>query len=186
MMMEVMKPHLVVDHQAKETELENMTLALFGNNVRTLLTTMQDKHNKIGTLQKDGDDIKAEKRKWIKDPTSVDLAAIVTECISLYTSYKSTGEWDVEVVDKDAVIVAFIANLKLEKEKKHRSQHTDDKQPSIGFCAPLPNWHITKKGTTFTHDGTKYDWCPHHRPNNRGNNNKSSDMYMPHPHNHEE
>eukprot|EP00957_Ditylum_brightwellii_P172634 13141903-Ditylum_brightwellii.AAC.1 len=54
MMMEVMKPHLVVDHQVKETELENMTLALFGNNVQTLLTTMQEKRNEIDTLQKDG------------------------------------------------------------------------------------------------------------------------------------
>eukprot|EP00957_Ditylum_brightwellii_P150808 11482715-Ditylum_brightwellii.AAC.1 len=54
MMMEVMKPNLVVDHQAKETELENMTLALFGNNAQTLLTMMQEKRNKIDTLQKDG------------------------------------------------------------------------------------------------------------------------------------
>eukprot|EP00957_Ditylum_brightwellii_P131065 9997373-Ditylum_brightwellii.AAC.1 len=54
MMIEVMKPHLMVDHQAKETELENMTVALFGNNLRTLLTTMQEKHNKIDALQKDG------------------------------------------------------------------------------------------------------------------------------------
>eukprot|EP00957_Ditylum_brightwellii_P011680 882549-Ditylum_brightwellii.AAC.1 len=94
MMMEVMKPCLVVDHHAKETELENMTLALFRNNVQALLTMMQEKRNKIDTLQKDGvkfgeqrfltlifdrlsiatcidfkADIKAEKRKWIKDPT---------------------------------------------------------------------------------------------------------------------
>eukprot|EP00957_Ditylum_brightwellii_P060650 4604972-Ditylum_brightwellii.AAC.1 len=40
MMMEVMKPHLVVDHRAKETELENMTLASFRNNIQTLLTMM--------------------------------------------------------------------------------------------------------------------------------------------------
>eukprot|EP00957_Ditylum_brightwellii_P138334 10543759-Ditylum_brightwellii.AAC.1 len=54
MVMEVMKPHLVVDHRAKETELENMTLESVGNNVRILLTTMQEKRNKIDTLQKDG------------------------------------------------------------------------------------------------------------------------------------
>eukprot|EP00957_Ditylum_brightwellii_P172232 13111628-Ditylum_brightwellii.AAC.1 len=77
-MMEVMKPHLVVDHQAKEIGLENMTLTLFGNNVQTLLTTMQEKRNEAN--------IKAKKRKWIKDP----LVTIVAECISLYTNYKST------------------------------------------------------------------------------------------------
>eukprot|EP00957_Ditylum_brightwellii_P050792 3851063-Ditylum_brightwellii.AAC.1 len=91
-----------------------------------------------------------------------------------------------DVVDKDAVIVALAANLKLEKEKKHRTQRMDDKRPSIGFCTPLPNWRITKKCTTFTHDGMKYNWCPNHRPNNRGNKKKLSGMYMPHPHNHEE
>eukprot|EP00957_Ditylum_brightwellii_P063160 4794084-Ditylum_brightwellii.AAC.1 len=111
---------------------------------------------------------------------------IVAEYISLYTNYKSTSKWDVEVVDKDAVIVALAADLKLEKEKKHRSQRTDDKQPSIGFCTPLPNWHITKKGTTFTHDCAKCNWCPHHGPNNHGNDKKLSGIYMPHPHNHEE
>eukprot|EP00957_Ditylum_brightwellii_P019666 1483654-Ditylum_brightwellii.AAC.1 len=59
---------------------------------------------------------------------------------------------NLEAVDKDAVIVTLAANLKLEKEKKHRTQRTDNKQPSNGFCTPLPNWRITKKDTTFTHD----------------------------------
>eukprot|EP00957_Ditylum_brightwellii_P194673 14829113-Ditylum_brightwellii.AAC.1 len=61
--MEVMKPHLVLDHQAKEIELENMTLALFGNNVRTLLITMQEKHNKIDTFQKDG--VKFDEQRFL-------------------------------------------------------------------------------------------------------------------------
>eukprot|EP00957_Ditylum_brightwellii_P032263 2444039-Ditylum_brightwellii.AAC.2 len=76
---------------------------------------MQKKRNMIDTLQKDGvkfdeqqfltlifdrlsiamcidfkANIKAEKRTLIKDPTLVDLATIVAECISLYTNYKST------------------------------------------------------------------------------------------------
>eukprot|EP00957_Ditylum_brightwellii_P079036 6011296-Ditylum_brightwellii.AAC.1 len=75
--------------------------------------------------------IKAEKRKWIKDATSVDSATIIAECISLYTSYKSTGEWDIEVVDKDAVIVALAANLKLEKKR------------SIGHSARMTNSHTS-------------------------------------------
>eukprot|EP00957_Ditylum_brightwellii_P131816 10051890-Ditylum_brightwellii.AAC.1 len=122
--MEVMKPHLVVDHQAKETEMENMTLALFGNNdavkfdEQQFLILIFDRLS-IATCIDFKANIKTEKRKWIKDPTLVDLATIIAECISLYTNYKSTGEWDVGVVDKDAVIVGFAANLKLEKEKKH-------------------------------------------------------------------
>ena len=210
MMVEVMKPHLVVDHRAKETELEKMTLASCNNNVRTLLTSMQEKRNEIDTLRKDGvkydeqrfltlifdclsivscidfkADVKAEKRKWIKDPTSVPSTTLIAECISLYTNYKSTGEWDAEVVDKDAVIVALAANLKLEKAKKS-NQRKDAKQPSASGYTPLPDWRITKRGNTYTHEGTKYDWCTKHGPNNRRDDKKSSGMYMPHPHNHDD
>ena len=49
-----------------------------------------------------------------------------------------------------------------------------------------PDWRITKKGATTTVEGVKYDWCPHHGPNNRGKDAKKSGMYMPAPHNHDE
>ena len=214
MMMEVMKPHLVVDHRAKETELEKMTLASFANNARTLLTSMQEKRNEIDQLRKDGvkfdeqrfltlifdrltvatctdfkADVKAEKRKWIMDSTSVDSTTLIASFISLYINYKSTGEWDAEVIDKDAVIVALAAQVKFAKDKagKFTIPRKDGKQQSTtGGRTPLPDWRITKKGNTYSHEGTKYDWCTRHGPNNRNNEKKSSGMYMPHPHNHDE
>ena len=209
MMMEVMKPHLVVDHRAKETELEKMTLATHGNDVRTLLTSMQEKRNEIDTLRKDGvrfdeqrfltlifdrllvakckdflADLKSERRKWVKNPTSVNSVTVIAESINLYINYKATGEWDAEVIDKDAVIVALATKLKESKKAFQKTPNADGKSKG-GYQNPLPDWRITNKGPTFTHDGTKYDWCPHHGPKNRSSDKKSSGMYMPNPHDHD-
>ena len=116
LMMEVMKPQLVVDHRAKEKELEEMTLASSNNDVRLLLTSMQEKRDEIDTLRKDGvkfddqrfltlifdnlaiakctdfrADIKAEKRNWVKNPSLIDIPTLIADAINLYTNYKSTG-----------------------------------------------------------------------------------------------
>ena len=53
MAMMLIKPHLVVDHQGKERELEDLTLAKTGNDVRVYPTKMQKKRNKIDVLHKD-------------------------------------------------------------------------------------------------------------------------------------
>ena len=49
-----MKPQLVVDHCSKEKELEEMTLAKYGHDIRQLLTSMQEKKNEIDTICKGG------------------------------------------------------------------------------------------------------------------------------------
>ena len=36
--LDIMKPQVVVDHRVKETEMEGLTLAACGNNIRTYLT----------------------------------------------------------------------------------------------------------------------------------------------------
>eukprot|EP00957_Ditylum_brightwellii_P115486 8809061-Ditylum_brightwellii.AAC.1 len=81
------------------------------------------------------------------DSTSVDSTTLITSFISLYTNYKSTGKWEAEVVDKDAVIVALAAQVKLAKEKgKYTIPCKDGKQQSTpGGRTPLPDWRITKK-----------------------------------------
>jgi hypothetical protein len=211
LMIEVLKPHLVVDHRAKERELEKMTLASFNNDVRRLLTSMQEKRNKIDTLRKDGvkydetrfltlifdslstatcidfkADIQSEKRRWIKDPASIDTSTLIAETISLYTTYKSTGDWDKEVVDKDAIIVALSTDLKRAKAAGSKGVSFDSKANKKSTS--LPDWRITKSGATCTHDGQKYDWCPHHGPDNRnsdGGKKKKTGMYMPSPHDHD-
>ena len=213
LMMGVMKPHLVVDHREKEKELEKLTLASCDNDVRVLLTSMQEKRTEIDTLRKDGvtfdeqrfltlifdnlilanctdfkADIKSEKRKWMKNSASVDSTTLIAESVNLYTNYKSNGDWDAEVIDRDKVILALATDLKNARAQPPAKVTFDKK--TKGGAKPngnkLPDWRITKKGSTYTHEGVKYDWCPHHGPKNRGNNKTSCCMYMPHPHDHEE
>ena len=52
--MTTMNPQLVINHCEKDMDIENLSLALCGNNVRTLLTLMQEKKDDINTLRKYG------------------------------------------------------------------------------------------------------------------------------------
>ena len=63
MAMTVMKPQLVVDHQGKERELKELTLAKAGNDVRAYLTKMQEKRNEIDALRKDN--VKFYDQRWL-------------------------------------------------------------------------------------------------------------------------
>ena len=53
----------VVDHRGKERDIEELTLAKVGNNVRAYLTKIQEKHNKIGALRKDS--FKFDDQRWL-------------------------------------------------------------------------------------------------------------------------
>jgi len=44
-----------------------------------------------------------------------------------------------------------------------------------------PEWQVTKKSSTYIHEGTKYYWCPHHHSKDSSIN----DLYMPAPHDHD-
>ena len=44
-----------------------------------------------------------------------------------------------------------------------------------------PKWQVTKKGSTYIHEGTKYSWCPHHHSKDGSVNG----FYMPAPHDHD-
>ena len=63
MAMTVMKPQLVVDHRGKERDLEELTLAKAGNDVRAYLTKIQEKRNKIDQLRKDNS--KFDDQRWL-------------------------------------------------------------------------------------------------------------------------
>jgi hypothetical protein len=43
-----------------------------------------------------------------------------------------------------------------------------------------PEWQVTKKGSSLTHEGKKYSWCPHHHSKDGSING----LYMPAPHDH--
>ena len=63
MAMTVMKPQLVVNHQEKEREIEDLTPAKSGNNVRAYFTKMQEKRNEFDALRKDN--IKFDDQRWL-------------------------------------------------------------------------------------------------------------------------
>ena len=106
MAMAVMKPQLVVKHRSKERELEELTIAKAGNDVRAYLTKMQEKRNKIDALRKDNvkfdhqrwltlifeqlvktgcsdflEDVKRQQRKWIKDSGTFESGQICVDMV---------------------------------------------------------------------------------------------------------
>ena len=129
--------------------------------------------------------IKTENRKWITDSTSVDSTTLIAKSINLYTNCELTGDWDAEVISKDKVILALATKLKITQTNSPKVNSETGKDDNQHSGNKTPDWCIIKKGTTITHHGKKYDWCPHHGLHNRENNKTKSDMYMPHPHNHE-
>ena len=113
--MTLMKPCLVIEHQGKYRELEELTLAKSGNDVCAYLTKMKEKRNKIDVLQKDNAkfddqrwltltfeqlvktgcsdflaDVKRQRREWIKDSGTFDSGQFCVDMINLYTKYKAT------------------------------------------------------------------------------------------------
>ena len=54
LMMTVTNPKLVVNHRAKENDPKETTLEKYSHGVRQLLTSIQEKKNKIDTIRKDG------------------------------------------------------------------------------------------------------------------------------------
>ena len=52
MTIKVMNPHLVIDHQSKESKMEYLTIKTCENNVRTYLKKMQDMQNEIDSFLK--------------------------------------------------------------------------------------------------------------------------------------
>ena len=63
MALTVMKPQLVVDHQAKERDIEELILAKAGNDVRAYLTNIQEMRNEIDALRKDS--VKFDNQRYL-------------------------------------------------------------------------------------------------------------------------
>ena len=108
MAMIVMKPQLVVGHREKERDIEELTLAKSGNDVRAYLTKMQNKRDKIDALRKEKvqfdnqrwltltfeqlvktrcsdflEYVKCQQSKWIKDSGTFDSGQFCVDMINL-------------------------------------------------------------------------------------------------------
>ena len=145
MVLEVMKPQLVIDHGAKERKMEDPTIDLCENNVCTYLTKMQDMQNEIYSLQKDGikyneqwfltptfdelkknagdliADVKPQRSYWLKKPSAFNTSNFITDMINLYSSYKSTSKWDKKGANQNKVLVALDTSIKQKRDTKKKS-----------------------------------------------------------------
>ena len=205
MAMEVMKPQLVINHRQKEKALESLTLSNAENNVRTFLTKMQEQRDEIDTLRKDGvkydaqrfltlmfdklletscpdflSEVKLSRNQWVKNPAAIDENVLVAEFINLYTNFKSNGEWDKHVVNKDATIIALATALKAAKKATEPAPKLKG-APKSNDTGP-PAWKFEKVGATTTcpDSGNIFKWCPHH-----GSIANGKGMYMPAYHDHD-
>ena len=206
MAMEVMKPQLVINHREKEKALEALTLLKVGNNVCTFLTRMQEQRDEIDTLRKDGvkfdkqrfltlmfekllettcpdflSEVKLVRNQWVKNPVATDENKVIAEFINLYTNFKANGEWDKNVVNKDATIIALATALKAaNKAGKPNKQPKGNSKPGDTGKGP-PAWKCKKVGQTTTcpDTGNHFMWCPHH-----GSGDKKG-IYIPTDHDHD-
>ena len=109
--MTVTNPKLVVNHRAKENDPKEITLEKYSHGVRQLLTSIQEKKNKIDTIRKDGvkfDDqsfltllfdrlvlkkckfvcaeVNRNKSAWVKELDAIDINKLISDTTILYTS----------------------------------------------------------------------------------------------------
>ena len=115
--LDIMKPQVVVDHRVKETEMEGLTLAACGNNIRTYLTQIQERRIELDTLRKDSydmqrfmtllfealeesscedflTDVKYQKLEWIRHPLTFNMAQMIIDLTALYNNYVVSKVWD--------------------------------------------------------------------------------------------
>ena len=110
MSMDVIKPHIMIDHRSKERELEDLTLKTCQNNIHTYLKTMQEKIIDFDIIRKDSttynmqrmknllfdklfktrfgvylEDVKRPKSEWIKYPMSFNTAQKTIHQTHMYT-----------------------------------------------------------------------------------------------------
>ena len=205
--LDVIKPQIMIDNQAKERDLEDLTLKACQNNVCTYLTTMQEKKIEVDTIRKDRTtynvqrmntlifdklskivcetflaDVKRQKSKWIKDPVSFNTVQGMADLTNLYTNYKSTGLCKAQRKDIKSTILALATAL-----KKYWAKNSAYKNPpgtTSGKPKGLAKWRFDHTAKNHTDsEGNQFVWCKKHVQ--KYENRIQSGMYMPGPHDHE-
>ena len=178
LMYAVIKPQLAVDHRTTEMRMEALNLSDCDNNVRTFLTKKQENVLEIVHLRGDGitynpqrfatlvfdelvktscpdflDDVKAERAKWIKRPSTFDMPQCIIYLTALYTNYKHTGLWDKTVPNHKAQLIALATHF---KEKMDAEKYTRKKNPiksnpdaTQSGAGKLGKWIFEDVGTTM-------------------------------------
>jgi hypothetical protein len=140
------------------------------------------------------------KNQWIMEEI-ITSSDIIVKLNKMHKNMVADGTW-VTTNEKDTKIVAL--TLSFQEISKHidelakRVSFSGDKNggvskkngggkgnsPDGGVKSTktrCPKWQVTKKGSSLTHEGKKYTWCPHHHSKDGSING----LYMAAPHNHD-
>ena len=180
-----MKPQLVIDHRAKVSKMEDLTIESCKNNVSTYLTKMQEMRNEIDSLQKDkikkdeqrfltltfnklgktsGDllvDVMRQRSEWVNNSSVFNTSTFIADVINLYTNYKSTGKWYKQGAKNKKVLVALATFLKQVRSKNKKSPgnptSSKTKTPTTenGNSTGLTAWKFNNVGKTTTYPDTR-------------------------------
>ena len=132
------------------------------------------------------EDVKRQRRKWVKDSAKCDPGQCCVEMTNLYVNYKATGLWDKSDVSSQQSIITLATALKKEHAKNKQKKGTEitastgcERTPTGGGGkSRLPAWRITKVGKTFTSaNGSDFVWCNQH--GQRTKDGKLQGLYMP-------
>jgi hypothetical protein len=209
---EIINPQLVVDHAIKEQELEALSLVGCGNNVHTLLTSLQEKRNEINAALPDNEEyparrfnttmfaqlekstcddflteVKSSKSRWIRSPETFNSANEIGDLVKLYTNFASNGDWS-RSQDRHTKMVAMATELYKEQQKNRSRDPLKSRIPKKARVGEKTNgsgieqWKFKKEGKSKSVAGSKYVWCQHH--GHKDETGKQSGMYMLEPHDH--
>ena len=140
------------------------------------------------------------KNQWIMEEITTS-SDIIVKLDKMHKNMVGDGTW-VTTNEKDTTIIALTSSFqeiwKRVGELAKRVSFSDD-QKSGGNSKKngggkgnatdgsakstktrCPEWQVTKKGSSLTHEGKMYCWCPHHHLKDGSING----LYMPAPHDH--
>jgi len=141
------------------------------------------------------------KTQWIMEEITTS-SAIIVKLDKMHKNMVADGSW-VTTNEKDTKIVALTSSFQEIRKRvgelaKRVSFSGDNKSGGDSkkngggkgnatdggvksTKTRCPEWQVTKKGSSLTHEGKKYTWCPHHHSKDGSING----LYMPAPHDHD-
>ena len=155
--------------------IEKANLAKHKNNLELMLTDMKQNYSKIVELGKTHEDyvmhlfdamltsknqifcdyIQIKKNDW-EEGSEVQPDTLMQEATTKYNNMCKQNTWN-KSDPKDAKIIALTTQLKSLEDK------LGDTTPSAKKGKGIPAWRLKKEGETKTVNGTKWNWCPHHK-----------------------
>ncbi len=118
-------------------------------------------------------------RNMVADGTWVTMNKMDTKIVALTSSFQEIWKRVGELAKR----VSFSGNQKgggnSKKNGGGKGNATDGGAKTTKTCCS--EWQVTKKGSTYIHEGTKYSWCTHHHSKDGSING----LYMPAPHDHD-